>query len=174
MIYRTSPEETESQQASLSLMACARSVHTHITTAFVLDFLYPALSTLTCGLRFARRQRAHSIRRHAHYLRTERTTATTLKILGDTQLRDLPRCCPGCGAYTQFVSSGEAGFYSGDRKSVKAYLNREVEGSGANLKESELYNSVLVDMDTSLRSKLELPGGAERKGSKPLASIASF
>lgn len=36
----------------------------------------------------------------------------------------LPLSCPGCGAFTQWVTPEEAGYYSVNRKSVKEYIRR--------------------------------------------------
>ena len=37
-------------------------------------------------------------------------------------LEKLPRTCPGCGAYSQFVDKEEAGFYTLTRKTIKEFL----------------------------------------------------
>lgn len=37
-------------------------------------------------------------------------------------LEKLPRQCPGCGAYSQFVDKEEAGFYTLTRKTIKDFL----------------------------------------------------
>lgn len=37
-------------------------------------------------------------------------------------VRTLPQSCPGCGALSQEIDSGEAGYYSRSRKAVKNYL----------------------------------------------------
>jgi hypothetical protein len=34
----------------------------------------------------------------------------------------LPRSCPGCGAFTQTISPGQAGFYTTTRKAVQAFI----------------------------------------------------
>lgn len=41
-------------------------------------------------------------------------------------LAKLPRQCPGCGAHTQFVDKGEAGYYTLKKASTRAYLDDDV------------------------------------------------
>lgn len=38
------------------------------------------------------------------------------------RLLDLPRCCPGCGAFTQITNPDQAGFYGTTRKAVRAFI----------------------------------------------------
>jgi genetic interactor of prohibitins 3, mitochondrial len=41
----------------------------------------------------------------------------------------LPLSCPGCGALTQWVDADEAGFYTAQRKPVKAYMHSRLQGT---------------------------------------------
>lgn len=42
--------------------------------------------------------------------------------LGLDKLLDLPRSCPGCGAFTQGTSPDQPGFYGANRKAVQAFI----------------------------------------------------
>ena len=50
------------------------------------------------------------------------------------KILDLPRSCPGCGAFTQITNPDQAGFYEITRKGVEAFIawsrgvQRELEG----------------------------------------------
>jgi hypothetical protein len=43
-------------------------------------------------------------------------------------VKTLPQSCPGCGALSQEIESGEAGYYSRSRKAVKNYLKSLAKG----------------------------------------------
>lgn len=40
------------------------------------------------------------------------------------ELLDMPRSCPGCGAFSQITNADQAGYYGGTRKAVQAFIAR--------------------------------------------------
>ena len=100
-------------------------------------------------------RQAPSIRKRHQHVETAAATAHDLPT--PQQLLDLPRSCPGCGAFTQAVSPGRPGFYSTNRKAVKAFIARH----GQNVKhrkseESEAFDRIVGNADTALLSQLGL------------------
>lgn len=71
-----------------------------------------------------------------------------------SQVLDLPRSCPGCGAYSQLVSPDQPGFYSMNRKSVKTFLARYEPPRSQPHEESATFCRSLAAADTSLLSQL--------------------
>ena len=98
----------------------------------------------------------------------ETVAATTHDLPTPQQLLDLPRSCPGCGAFTQAVSPDQPGFYSTNRKSVKAFIARH----GHDLKhgrteESEAFDRIVGSADPALLSQLGLDSAKfEKKGTE--------
>ena len=128
-------------------------------------FICPVLAAYSSWTPRPRRQ-VHSIqKRHQH---VETAAATTYDLPTPQQLLDLPRSCPGCGAFTQAVSPDQPGFYSTNRKSVKAFIARHEE----NLKprkseESEAFDRVVGNANTALLSHLGLDSAKfERNGTE--------
>ena len=79
-----------------------------------------------------------------------------------SQLLDLPRSCPGCGAYTQTISPEQPGFYGNNRKSVKAFIGRKGQCPGeGDHGESEIFECVIGAADASLLSHMGLQGEGE-------------
>ena len=72
-----------------------------------------------------------------------------------SQLLLLPKTCPGCGAFTQSTSSDQAGFYSVNRKSVKAYIAQGL-SQKRDIGESYIYKKSLEQVDPSLLQSLPL------------------
>ena len=69
----------------------------------------------------------------------------------------LPLQCPGCGAFTQNHTAQEAGYYSTDRKIVKAYLaHRKAQESVGRNSEVGLFAKVLQNADASILRDLGL------------------
>lgn len=76
-----------------------------------------------------------------------------------TQLLELPRSCPGCGAFSQILSPDQPGFYSINRKSVKAFVARHEQApSSESLGKSELetFERIVSNADTSVLSQMGL------------------
>lgn len=51
-----------------------------------------------------------------------RTLARSFSLAQPDKLLDLPRSCPGCGAFTQSTNPDQAGFYGANRKAVQAFI----------------------------------------------------
>lgn len=66
----------------------------------------------------------------------------------------LPLSCPGCGALTQWVDADEAGFYTAQRKAVKAYMLSRLQAThvpdGANDQGHGTHTSDIPDSKPSL------------------------
>ncbi|KAF2141257.1 uncharacterized protein K452DRAFT_351410 [Aplosporella prunicola CBS 121167] len=73
--------------------------------------------------------------------------------------RALPPSCPGCGAPTQTVAPGEAGFYSDTRNAVKAFLNPH-KTTGEKKEEDKVFEAALGSLDEEAREQLGLPAEA--------------
>ena len=69
-------------------------------------------------------------------------------------LQSLPFSCPGCGALTQPVEAEEAGFYSPNRKSVKAWLHHDNSTTS-----STALNPAVEEIDASLENVEAVPQG---------------
>ena len=71
------------------------------------------------------------------------------------QFFNLPKCCPGCGAYTQIIKSNEPGFYNVNRKSIKSYVSQRGHVPGARRQaEAETFDEVLKNANQSLLAQL--------------------
>ena len=96
----------------------------------------------------------------------ETAAATTHDLPTPQQLLDLPRSCPGCGAFTQAVSPDQPGFYSTNRKSVKAFIARHEQNlKPGKSEEFEAFDRIVGSADTTLLSQLGLDNAKfEKKG----------
>lgn len=74
-----------------------------------------------------------------------------------SELLILPRSCPGCGAFTQIVSPDQPGFYSTNRRSVKAFVASHGQASKLGLAaESEMFDRTLTTADPDILSQMGL------------------
>ncbi|CAD6593039.1 MAG: hypothetical protein ASARMPREDX12_006671 [Alectoria sarmentosa] len=132
-------------------------------------FLCPSLPSFTNITHDLGRRLSRPCRRQLHV-----DAAVTLShgLPTPLQLLDLPRLCPGCGAFTQIVSPEQPGFYGINRKSVRAFIDRNGQSAGKGYGgESELFERVLGAADASLLLQMGLQEGGEnntkgRKSSK--------
>ena len=75
------------------------------------------------------------------------------------QLAELPTSCPGCGAFAQTVSSDQPGFYGSNRKSVRAFIARNVHSpNGGYQRESEVFDIVIGTVEASVLNEIGLAG----------------
>ena len=73
----------------------------------------------------------------------------------DLQVRNLLQSCPGCGAFAQSLNSDQPGFYSTDRKPVKAFIANRGHGLDEETPDvSEVFNHVLDSADKNGLSEL--------------------
>ena len=126
-------------------------------------FLCPSLASCTViSHGFGRRRSRPS--RHLFHVDAPATPSNSFPT--PPQLSDLPQSCSGCGAFAQTVSPEQPGFYSTNRKSVKAFIGRNGrcldEGYDG---ESEVFERVLGAADASLLAQMGLQGGG-RNGTK--------
>lgn len=70
--------------------------------------------------------------------------------------RDLPRSCPGCGAPTQTINTGDAGFYTPERNAVRKYLNPGQEPLKEELVEDAVFKAAMENAPEALREQLGL------------------
>lgn len=124
-------------------------------------FLCPLLASCV-SISHGPRRRCLRPRRHQLHVDT---TITSLHSLPDpSHLLDLPRSCPGCGAFTQTVSPEQPGFYGTNRKSVKAFIDRKgqcpYQGHDG---ESVLFELVLGAADASLLAQMGLQEDGENR-----------
>ena len=117
----------------------------------VLEFLYPAISRpgilrpRSVPLRLTRR--VHSAERRSENPHPD--------VLPAVSILDLPRSCPGCGAFTQNTSPDGPGFYSQNRRSVKTYLGQTLSPAERESRpEDAILNEALAAADPSLRAQL--------------------
>ena len=76
----------------------------------------------------------------------------------------LPLSCPGCGAPTQTVLPGEAGFYTPTRSAVKKYLYPKED---AVTKEENVINSAVNNVSPELRKQLGLDSLTSERPTAP-------
>ncbi|EQL29434.1 hypothetical protein BDFG_07978 [Blastomyces dermatitidis ATCC 26199] len=83
----------------------------------------------------------------------------------------LPFSCPGCGAFTQWVSPDEAGYYSINRKAVKEYIRRFSPDSeeGASAAENIQNGSNIVEIvdDAPAEGKSAVPSAQPHEDTTP-------
>ena len=125
----------------------------------------PVLTAYSSWTPRSRRQVPSIQKREQH---VETAAATTHDLPTPQQLLDLPRSCPGCGAFTQAVSPDQPGFYSTNRKSVKAFIARHEQNSKhGKAEESEAFDRIMGSADTALLSQLGLDNAKfEKKGTE--------
>ncbi|KAF2263168.1 hypothetical protein CC78DRAFT_466374 [Lojkania enalia] len=82
------------------------------------------------------------------------TSPPNLESLPSVPVRQLPRCCPGCGAHSQVVDKNEAGYYNIDRRQVKAYLDLAPAAIEGVNRESTLYKEALKQADPMLLEEI--------------------
>ena len=74
-----------------------------------------------------------------------------------SQLLDLPQCCPGCGALTQVLNPDQPGYYSTNRKLVKAFLANHGQASDKRfLRDPSTFHRILDSADEPLLLQLGL------------------
>lgn len=123
----------------------------------VLDFLCPALTRSTRS-EWSRRPPILNRQGPVSKIHTEHSPDYVTQ--SSSLLLDLPRSCPGCGAFTQNISTDAAGYYNPQRKSVQAFFGRATQKSvSPEFKEAVLLKDVLAAADPSLRSQLGINGG---------------
>ena len=124
-------------------------------------FLCPLLASCTSGYPGSA-QRPSRPRRHQ--LHVDVAAAASHGFPNPSQILHLPRSCPGCGALTQTVSTGQPGYYGTNRKSVKAFIGRDGRNPGNGYDgESEVFERVLGVADADLLSQMGLRGASETK-----------
>ena len=124
-------------------------------------FLYPLLASCTGGYH-GPAQRPLRPRRHQLHVDVDATASHGLP--NPSQVLPLPRSCPGCGALTQTISTGQPGYYGTSRKSVKAFTGRNGQNPGSRYdEESEVLERVLEVADVDLLSQMGLRGASENK-----------
>ena len=118
-------------------------------------FLCPILASYSGPVHSTRRRDVRIQKRQLHV----ETAAPVHELSTPSQLLELPRSCPGCGAFTQIVSPDQPGFYSTNRKSVKAFIARHGQALGRGQSgESETFQRVLGFADAALLSQMGLTG----------------
>ena len=127
------------------------------------ELICPSIGRLVCRSHIARNKPILAPSRFERPVHADATSDATPVEPKHLQLVGLPRTCPGCGGYSRWGSSEEAGFYSSNRKSVKTYLARHELDAGDGLKESVIFDQVLGVSDASLRSQLGLHDGVGAK-----------
>ena len=71
----------------------------------------------------------------------------------------LPKTCPGCGAFTQTVKTGDAGYYSISRKSVRAFVAQR-EGSIRRIsEEARIFDHAVQKADPIILQSLGVAHG---------------
>ncbi|KAF2202063.1 hypothetical protein GQ43DRAFT_392848 [Delitschia confertaspora ATCC 74209] len=64
--------------------------------------------------------------------------------------RTLPLSCPGCGAPTQVLDKGDAGYYNLERNAVKAYLYYDPTKSQDKKQQEDIYTKALQQADPKI------------------------
>ena len=124
-------------------------------------FLCPLLASCTGGYPGSA-QRPPGPRRHQ--LHVDIAAAASHGFPNPSQVLHLPRSCPGCGAPTQTVSTGQPGYYGTKRKSVKAFIGRDGQKPGNGYDgESKVFERVLGVADVDLLTQMGLHGANESK-----------
>lgn len=139
---------------------CIRNTYLlHAPSNLIPLFLCPSLASHTNISHGLGRPRSRPSR---HQLHVNTTGTPSCGFPTPSQLSNLPRSCPGCGAFTQVVRPEQPGFYGTNRKSMKAFIgrNRQCPGEGYD-GESKLFEQVLGATDASLLSQMGLQGGRE-------------
>lgn len=138
-------------------------------------FLCPSLAKCDAAIVTRRSRRQVSVR--SSYRCNLHTDSAKPVTSPPPQLLNLPRSCPGCGAYTQTIKLDEPGFYSIQRKSIKNYSNphgRVAVAPGQD--EADAFSKVLENADRSVLAQLGLDGpetdlGGLEGGGPPALSV---
>ena len=102
------------------------------------------------------------LRSRRHQLHVDIAAAASHGFPNLSQVLHLPRSCPGCGALTQTVSTGQPGYYGTNRKSVKAFIGRDGQNPGNVYDgESKVFERALGVADADLLSQMGLRGASE-------------
>lgn len=115
----------------LSMRGCSRGVSTlakslRLTPRTSTSSAYPGLSRSSSTFGSVRYRRAEVLRTPCLQQRqfSDAFIGKPIQQKPILPLQSLPFSCPGCGALTQWINADDAGFYSPNRKAVKAWLRR--------------------------------------------------
>ena len=132
-------------------------------------FLCPLLASCTGGYPGPVQR---PLRPRRHQLHVDVAAAASNGFANPSQVLHLPRCCPGCGALSQTVSTGQPGYYGTNRKSVKAFIGRNAQNPGNGYDgESKVFERVLGAADVDLLSQMGLRGASETKLSGQISCL---
>lgn len=141
-------------------MACTPlSIHrVHPSRVFVPLFLCPLYHSITHVHR-GQIKDAPPSRPQQRKFHVETANPPAQSLPTPTQLLELPRSCPGCGAFAQITNAGQPGFYSANRKTVRAFIARPGQSAGKGYnEESETFDRIVGAANASLLSQMGLAG----------------
>lgn len=91
-------------------------------------FLCPLPSSFHSLAGFVRRRRGCDLSSHSRRFQVQTSSKPHQHLPSPSLLLDLPRNCPGCGAFTQIKDPSNPGFYSVNRKSVNVFVAQRRHG----------------------------------------------
>lgn len=128
-------------------------------------FLCPILDSCYKVSEFSRRNHDHKSGNQKRRIQLEKSSTIStfpqnLPLSSPSELLNLPRSCPGCGAFAQLNNPGNAGFYSINRQSVRVYINQK-KNNQRRLEETNIYRESLNGLDKSLLKDLTHEGAPD-------------
>lgn len=159
------------RKSSVQLLMASITLRTTRTRAgrpSISPFLPPSLTSYILPLLdgYTKSSRAQT-RQRQRPLHTQTGSPLSNNLLKHSELLNLPTSCPGCGAFTQLLSPDQPGFYSSNRKSVKAFLAQYEQSPGdGRSAESEMFEKALSSADSALLTQIGL-GDTDTWKSKP-------
>ena len=137
--------------------------------------LRPISAPQVCGFSRRNERATCSLRKHRRQLHIDSVPNANHGIPTHSQLLSLPRSCPGCGAWTQIVDPDQPGFYTTNRKSVKAFIAGHEQATEYG--ESDALKNVVEHADDSLLWQLGLHGardqGADDGRTSPISQTST-
>ena len=137
---------------------------THAKSLFVPTSISSPLKTSLSLLHLGLRRSKHVCLAPKFIEAQSRLPYTTVASISDKDsLREslfvsgLPRTCPGCGAFSQTLEPGEAGFYSATRKPVQIFIASQHAPTRQRLEEeAHTYATAVAHADQGLLQSLGL------------------
>jgi len=131
----------------------------------------PALAFFTRIAPWKQKRSVRFVGSPGRLLHVDSVLAPTPDTVTHLLLRELPRSCPGCGAFTQSVSPDQPGYYSTSRKSVKAFIAHHGHGTErGQAGESQIFKQILDGADDLLLSQLGMENAESQRKSKGRSS----
>ncbi|MCJ1423055.1 hypothetical protein MMC29_000936 [Sticta canariensis] len=134
----------------------------------------PLLSSFHLAVRSVRRRRNFDSSSQRRQFQVQKSSTPHQPLPWPSLLLDLPRTCPGCGAFTQIKDPSNPGFYSINRKAVNAFVAQQRHGlreTGENATLKEGPKNHAGSWDSGLEALSDNSKASRPERSNPTPSI---